>query len=276
MRMSRTVLTWVVVLTVAIIALAVLVRVLEPRLAFYPVAGETATPDSLAGAYTAGFIDTADGQRLRVWSLPHPAPRAIVLYFHGNGGNLSIWAPVLAGIRGRGYSVHALDYRGYGLSSGRPSERGLFRDVDAFLAWATQRPPGGVPIVYWGRSLGTTMAAYAGSVQAADGIILESGFPDMRTLLRGSPLAVVAPLSAYRFATASLLERVTQPVFVMHGDADRVVPYAAGRALFDRLRGPKEFFAIRGADHNDLTPPDTEAYWSAVASFVAALRPRRQ
>ncbi len=67
--------------------------------------------------------------------MPHPAPRARILYFHGNGGNLSVWAPILAGIHRRGYAVHAFDYRGYGASTGRPSEQGLYRDVEAAAAW---------------------------------------------------------------------------------------------------------------------------------------------
>src|SRR5688572_8725241 len=79
--------------------------------------------------------------------------RASVVYFHGNGGNLSIWAPILAGIHREGYAVYAIDYRGYGLSTGRPSERGLFRDLDAFVPWARDRVPAGLPVVYWGRSL---------------------------------------------------------------------------------------------------------------------------
>ncbi len=258
--------------TVAAIGLTLGVRLVEPRFAFFPTAGEDVTPASFGVDHTADFITTADGQRLRVWSLPHPAPRAAVLYFHGNGGNLSVWAPALAGIQRHGYAVYAVDYRGYGLSSGRPSERGLFRDVEAFVSASLRGAGGDAPLVYWGRSLGTTMAAHAAAVRAPDGIILESGFPDVRTVLRGSPLALLAPLSRYRFATATLLEAVTRPVLVMHGDEDRVVPYSAGQALFARIRGPKQFFTIRGADHNDLVPPDAAAYWSAVATFTASLR----
>jgi uncharacterized protein len=87
--------------------------------------------------------------------------RARILYCHGNGGNLSIWALILTGIARRGLSVFAADYRGYGLSTGRPTEQGLYRDVDAVVERFWRDITTDVPVVYWGRSLGGAMAAYA-------------------------------------------------------------------------------------------------------------------
>jgi len=254
-------------------ALMLLVRVIEPSFAFFPSTGEDVTPHDFGERFEALTIPTADGERLHAWRLPADSPRADIVYFHGNGGNLSVWAPILVGVQQRGYSVLAVDYRGYGRSTGRPSERGLYRDVDAVLdaAWAARRDRDRrVPIVYWGRSLGTSMAAYAASVKPPDRVILESGFPDARTLVRSSPvLALLALFSTYRFPTADLMRGVRAPVLVMHGDADTVIPFELGRALFDRLEGPKRFVTIRGADHNDVAPPDAAAYWSAVDGFIA-------
>src|SRR5262245_37981571 len=187
--------------------LAILVRLLEPRLAFFPSTGETTTPRHLGVAYEQLTIETADGERLRGWSLPSPQhppspggessrasarqARALIIYFHGNGGNLSNWAPILTGIASQGYAVLAFDYRGYGVSSGRPTEKGLYRDVDAILDHvSTKMKPTG-PVIYWGRSLGVSMAAYATRRSAElsspprgqpAGLILESGFPDARSL----------------------------------------------------------------------------------------------
>src|SRR5262245_8706826 len=143
----------VIGLAVFAAALTLVVRVLEPNLAFFPASGEDVTPLEFRRRFDALAIPTADGQRLRAWRLPAESPRAHVVYFHGNGGNLSVWTPVLAALPEHGYSVLAADYRGYGLSSGRPSERGLYRDVDAIVeqAWRDRDPH--LPIVYWGRSL---------------------------------------------------------------------------------------------------------------------------
>lgn len=254
-------------------ALAVLVRALEPRLAFFPTPGEDATPAALGMPFQAAAIPTRDGERLRAWLLPHEQARAVVVYFHGNGGNLSIWLPVLAGIHRQGYAVAAADYRGYGSSTGTPSERGLYRDVDAVVDWAAPLRRPDVPVVFWGRSLGTTMAAYAATRTRPDGLILESGFPDARAVIRESPLLfALSVFSTYRFPTASYAGRAGCPVLVMHGDADRVIPFANGRALYDALPQPKRFETIRGADHNDLGPPDGPRYWSALHEFVSTLR----
>ena len=194
------------------------------------------------------------------------------MYVHGNGGNLSIWAPILAGIARQGYSVLAFDYRGYGNSTGHPSERGLYRDVDAVIKRFWDGPRQDVPVVYWGRSLGGTMAAYAATVWVPDGLILESAFPDVRTLVRISPpMAVRSLFSTYRFPAAEFLQRVTSPVLVMHGDRDSVIPFGQGQALFEKIPGPKRFVTIRGGDHNDLTPPDPRVYWEAVDEFIVGL-----
>ncbi len=261
-----------ITLIVGIVALAGFVRWLEPRFAFFPSAGEAETPRQYGVGFEPLTIDTADGQRLRAWLMRAESPRANVVYFHGNGGNLSIWAPILAGIVRRGYSVLAVDYRGYGVSTGQPSERGLYRDVDATVAHARKVFDAGVPVVYWGRSLGATMAAYAATVRAPRGLILESGFPDARSVIRSSPpLLVLSLFSTYRFATARHLQTVNVPILVMHGDRDTVIPYQLGRELFDGIRGPKTFVRIAGGDHNDAAPVDPEPYWTAVEGFILGL-----
>jgi uncharacterized protein len=260
---------------VAAIGLAMAVRVFEPKFAFFPSATESLTPQLFGIPYDTAEVTTADGERLRAWSLLHPAPRAVIVYFHGNGGNLSVWAPILAGIYERGYTVRAVDYRGYGASTGRPSERGLYRDVDATVEWAWRETAGTEPIVYWGRSLGATMAAYASTVRPPDGIILESGFRDVHALLRSSPpMRFLALFSTYRFPTSEFLDRAHAPVLVMHGDADRVIPFEAGEALFEAIAAPKQFVRLPNGDHNDAVPADPDTYWNAVQAFTSPL-PKR-
>jgi fermentation-respiration switch protein FrsA (DUF1100 family) len=260
-----------VVVVMLIGALTYAVRAVEPSLAFFPTAGEDVTPRDFGQRFDALTLTTADGERLHLWRLPADAPRAQIVYFHGNGGNLSVWTPILVPLAQRGYSVLAVDYRGYGLSSGNPSERGLYRDVDAVIerAWRDRDPR--IPIVYWGRSLGSTMAAYAASVKPPERIILESGFPDVSAVVRSSPpLALLTPFASYRFPTAAFMRGVRAPALVMHGDRDSVIPFHLGRALFERIDGPKRFVTIAGTDHNDATPADAAAYWSAVDRFVAS------
>jgi fermentation-respiration switch protein FrsA (DUF1100 family) len=265
---------WVLaVLFACLIGLTVLVRLIEPRLAFFPSAGEADTPRTFGIDFDPLTLPTADGERLRAWRMPVVGARAHIVYFHGNGGNLSVWAPILAGIVRRGYSVLAIDYRGYGMSTGHPTERGLYKDVDATVEQVRLDTDRAIPVIYWGRSLGATMAAYAATVRNPDGLILESGFPDVWAVVRSAPLLVpLAAFSSYRFPTAEYVNHAGTPALVMHGDHDTVIPYALGRALFDRIAGPKEFVTLRGADHNDALPPEPTVYWNVVATFIASRR----
>jgi pimeloyl-ACP methyl ester carboxylesterase len=268
----------VVAIAVLVVALAAVVRLMEAQFAFFPSAGETPPPAEPDLRITSWTVATQDGERLEGWSLEPSAPRAVVLYFHGNGGNLSIWSPILAGVARHGFAVTAFDYRGYGSSTGRPTEQGLYRDVEAVVERFRALSRRSLPVVYWGRSLGTSMAAYATTIAPPDGVILESGFPDARSIVRTSPvLALLAVFSSYRFPTADFMRRSASPlpVLVMHGDRDSVLPIELGRSLFARINEPKTFAIIRGGDHNDATPPDP-AYWSQVDRFVDGLRADRR
>jgi len=248
-----------------------LVRWIEPRVAFFPTRGESETPVDFGLPFESVTIDTADGEHLRAWIIRAQAPRANVVYFHGNGANLSNWSPILVSIVQRGYSVFAFDYRGYGQSTGHPTERGLYRDVDAAVKQAWIGQSASMPTVYWGRSLGATMAAYAATVRRPDGMILESGFATARAAVRDSSILLgLSFFSSYRFPTAEFANRADRPVLVMHGDRDSVIPFARGRELFDTLTVPKQFVVIEGGDHNDAVPG--EAYWAAVDRFTSELR----
>ena len=262
-------------LAAVLVTLVIAARWLEPRFAFFPNSGEDKTPRDFGVEFDAVSIATRDGEQLRGWWLRHPSPKATILYFHGNGGNLSMWTPILAGIVQHGYEVFAFDYRGYGLSTGRPSEQGLYRDVDAVVDYFTTHASNDVPRIYWGRSLGVVMAAYAASLDAPRGLVLESGFPSARSLLRDSPLMFALSLFAsYRFPAAAFLQRLKTrtPLLILHGDADRIVPINQGHALFEAASEPKQFVTILGGDHNDATPADPATYWRAVEGFLDHLR----
>jgi hypothetical protein len=116
------------------------------------------------------------------------------------------------------------------------------------------------------------MAGYAATVQPPDGIILESGFANVRAAVRDSAILVALSFfSSYRFPTAEFVNRAKRPALVMHGSRDSVIPFARGRELFDLLTVPKQFVVIEGGDHNDDVPRDVDAYWSAVHRFTDGL-----
>lgn len=265
-------------LVVALIAagaaglLKFLVARLEPRAAFYPFRGEQATPASVGLPFERLSLRTADGETISTWWLPASTGGPEVIFFHGNGGNLSVWLDVIVGIRRQGWSVLAVDYRGYGTSSGRPSEQGVYRDADAALAefWS-RRHVVGARTVYWGRSLGATVAAYAASKRRPDRLVLESPLYSARSLVADNPLMrLLSVFMSYRFATTQWLRAYTGPTLIVHGDADTVIPIRHGRRVYEEVRGQKQLVIIPGADHNDLHDVQPVQYWAALRRFMGA------
>ena len=254
-----------------------LIGALEPRLVFFPSSGEDRNPGSLGIAYEAVRIETSDGESLAAWQLEPETPIADVVYFHGNGGNLSVWLPVLAVLHAHKFRVLAVDYRGYGLSSGRPSEEGVYRDAEAVAQHAARgrATSAARPLVFWGRSLGGPIAAAATRAVRPDGLVLESSFADKAAVVRSHPvLRMLNVFAAYRFDTVKLLADFQGPVLVLHGNRDSIVPFALGRELYSRLETPKRFVEIKEADHNDLIDAVRADYWAPVLEFVTALRGR--
>ena len=264
---------------VMVAAVWALVLWVQPRMAFFPTPGVQRTPEAAGLPYATVQVATSDGVMLHGWWMEHPSPRGQVIYWHGNGGNLALWLDVLADIRRHDFSILAVDYRGYGASGGNPSEKGIYRDADAAIEHFTKGlRRDGVPTIYWGRSLGSVVASYAASRSSPDALILESAFPDARSLFASNPLMLgLSALSTYRFSTSTHLEGYGGPLLVVHGDADSLIPFAGGRTVFERAASPqKTFVSLRGADHNEVYArrPD---YWPAIDQFIAlATRPRRE
>ena len=260
-----------------LIALKLLVWWLEPRMAFFPRRGVQETPAVAGVPFRDLKIATADGETLHAWWLERDAPRAHIVFFHGNGGNLSLWLDILLEMWSRGFSVFAVDYRGYGASSGTTSEQGLYQDAAASVGvFNEQLRQQGVPVIYWGRSIGAPVAAHAATVSPPDALVLETAMPDVRSVLRTNPvLWALSFLSSYQFPTARLLESYQGPLLVVHGDADSIVPFTAGRRVYDSAPTTKKtFVSIAGADHNDLHVVNPEQYWASVDRFVLSLSPR--
>ncbi len=275
----RRVRRWLVAgFALSIVAAAIIVKLivlrLEPRLAFYPEPGVQETPTEVSLPFTDVQIRTADGEALHGWWLEAPSARAQVIFWHGNGGNLSGWLPAIAGLRRHGFSVLAVDYRGYGASTGAPSERGVYRDADATLAAFHERfERPGLPVIYWGRSLGSAVAAYTASRQAPGALVLETPFANLRAVVADRPVFwALSFFSSYSFPTARFLERYDGPLLVVHGDADSIVPFSVGRALFDAAHtSRKTFVTIPGAGHNNLHSTNPDLYWRSIAGWVDEL-----
>ena len=258
-------------LTLAFVLLKILVVLLEPKLTFFPSSRILETPKEYGIEYRELSFSTDDGETLFAWFLPNSNPKAHLLFFHGNGGNISAGCvDYLAALHRHGYSIFAFDYRGYGRSSGSPSEEGIYTDSRAAVRYFSKNFfQDGAPLVYLGHSLGGVAAACAAALQEPDGMILQGTFPDKSTLLKYYPFFYfLGFFSRYRLSTLEFLQEVSCPVLVVHGERDRVVPLGAGQALYDRIETRKQFYLVQHAGHADLHQVGGNTYWERIGEFI--------
>lgn len=222
------------------------------------------------------WFKTADGLRLYGWhfrAVGQTPAAATVIYFHGNGGNVSYCDWVGEALAGRGFDVLVFDYRGYGRSEGEMTgERGLYADADAAYDFVTRER--GVPagrVALYGQSLGTAAAADLAARRECGALVLESGlssagemagviFPWLPGFVRG--------LTKNKLDSAGKLGRVGCPVLVAHGDRDTVIPVEQGRRLYEAAPQPKRLLVVEGAGHNDLSNVGGDKYIDSLADFV--------
>jgi len=220
-------------------------------------------------------ILTDDGVKLHGWYLEAAEPRAVVLYLHGNGGNVTNCAAAMKGFHQAGATVLAFDYRGYGLSEGTPSETGVLADARAARRWlAKQAGVQEKDIVLAGFSLGGGIAVDLAAKEGARGLILENTFTSLPDVAESHyPLLPVHWVMSTRLDSEAKIARYHGPLLQTHGDADDVVPFDLGKRLFQAANEPKTFVAIRGGDHNNLWAgsPTTASYREALKQFLETL-----
>ena len=198
-------------------------------------------------------VATQDGLALVSWYRPPPSGRPVVLYFHGNGGHVGYRAERLRRFADAGLGVLLLEYRGYGGNPGRPSERGLYADAAAAIAFLERQEIASARVVLWGESLGAAVAVELAARREAAAVVLEAPFTSLAAVARlHYPYVPVAMMIRDRFDSLSRIGRIRGPLLVMHGGRDRVVPIRFGRALFDAAPPPKEGWFEPLAEHEDL------------------------
>lgn len=225
----------------------------------------------------AGLLDVAvvqvptdDGLLLVSWYVPPPSPDGFtVLLLHGNAGNIEHRANRLRRMREIGWGVLLLEYRGYGGNPGSPSEDGLIRDARAGLAELRRRSVPADRTLLWGESLGTGLAIWLAVENPVAAVLLDAPYTSIvDAAQRQYPYIPVRPLLKDRFDSLSRIGRVTAPIFVMQGSADKLVPPAMGRALLAAATAPTELWVAEGAGHEDLGP------FGAVEAAVAFVERR--
>jgi len=197
-------------------------------------------------------LRTDDGLELASWYKP-AADGAEIIYFHGNGGNISHRAEKVRPLLEAGHGVLLVSYRGYGGNPGTPSETGLIADGRAAYEFLMQREVPPRRVVLLGESLGSGVAVPIAAAHDVGAVILEAPFTSAAEVgQRAYPLVPVAWLIKDRFDSLSLIGRINAPLLIVHGENDRVVPVSFGRELFEAAAEPKQGVFLPGAEHGNL------------------------
>ncbi|MEK6607363.1 MAG: alpha/beta hydrolase [Myxococcota bacterium] len=235
---------------------------------FHPVRGLDATPADSGLPYEEVEVRADDGVKLHNWLIPAPGA-ATLLWLHGNAGTMADRLDQAAVLHRAGISLFMVGYRGYGLSGGHPSEKGLRRDAVACLRELRRRRAG--PVVLFGQSLGGGVAIDLASRERVEGLVLEATFTSIADMVREAVGVPLGFLFSSRFESLAKIPRVRAPMLFLHGDRDEVVPLAMGRRLFAAARAPKELHVVAGAGHNDVYVVGAQAYVERVRRFVESI-----
>ncbi len=259
-------------LTVVYLVVCLLGILFQDRLVFFPERALVTVPEQVGLSYRDVYFETADGMRLHGWFVPAAAQRAVLLFCHGNAGNISGRLESLQMFNELGLSVFIFDYRGYGQSRGRASERGTYADARA--AWRHLTEDEGVApdqIILFGRSLGGAVAIELATHVRPRALIVESTFTSAAELgARIYPWLPVRQLARIRYDSQGRVRRLRCPKLFVHSLHDETVPFSMALKLFERAARPKELLKIRGG-HNDGFLVSGRKYLDGLAGFLDGL-----
>ena len=216
------------------------------------------------------WLEASDGVKIHAWWVQREGSPLAALFLHGNGDNITYYTPHVEEIVAAGSSVLILDYRGYGKSSGRPSEQGLYRDSEAGFIYLLAKGYRAGQIIVHGQSLGTAVAIDLASRHPCAALILEAPFTSASDVA-GTLVPVLGPLLVRSFNSLSKMRSIRVPKFFMQGDRDEVIPLRLGQELFAAAHEPKTFWVIPGASHNDILETAGAEYRHRLKTFYETL-----
>ncbi len=239
---------------------------------FFPEKGFLDTPDNHRLAWRDVEVETADHVQLHGWYLEAPRERGVLLFFHGNAGNISHRLFKTKQWLDRGISVVLTDYRGYGKSSGKIRVgHDIITDAEAFLTWLVETEKKSPEnIVLYGESIGSAPALTLGGKQKFCAVILEAPFTTLAELAGTHyPVVPKAILKDFDLDNMSAIKDLRSPLFIIQGEQDEICPLRMGRELFEKAPEPKEMFVVPRGGHNDLPITGGADFWEKPYQFIS-------
>lgn len=261
--------TIIAMLLVALLVLNALMFIRQPSMIFYPSKNLQSSPKDWGMQYEDVSLETSDGKQLHAWYMPCPGADRVVLFFHGNAGNISHRGESVAIFHRLGLNVFIIDYRGYGNSQGIPTEGGLYLDAIASWQYLTQvRSIKKANIIIFGRSLGGSVASNLAAKVHPGALILESTFSSARDMAK-SVFPLLSRLLILRFSFNSLakVNKIECPLLVLHSKEDEIIPFHMGRKIFHAANQPKFFVTMKG-DHNSGFLFSQPGYEQSIREFI--------
>ncbi len=262
----------IIIIIIAIpIILFLFIRYLEQRSLYYPFRDIEITPKDIGLDYEDVHITTDDGIEIHGWFIPAKDPARVLLFNHGNGGNISHRLEKLQMLHALNLAILIYDYRGYGLSKGRPSEKGLYLDADAMFVYLLKEK-GYEPdqIIAYGESLGGAVAVDLTSRRDLKGLIIEGSFSSIKDIARKYFPFIPSFIYKTKYDSIIKIKDLTVPKLIMHSIDDEIIPLKFGVALFDAAAGPKKFIILKGG-HNDSFLVSKKEYVFEIRAFLSEL-----
>ena len=238
------------------------------RMAFYPDR-DVMPADQLPPNVREVLLRTIDHIEIQAYLLESPSSNRILIYFHGNAGNISHRMTDLSTIRSFGINVLGVGYRGYGTSQGRPSERGVYIDGEAALEYVTKELGYNLEdVIILGRSIGATVATHVSQDIDLGGLGLVTPLTSGKEHARIALPGIFWLLAGGSFDSTEKIENVVCPILIVHGTKDNVIPIEMGREILELARAEKRMVEIEGAGHNDLSMTYRTMYWPPIHEFI--------
>lgn len=277
--MRKTIFLSFIILVIAGILMISFFQKIENFFLYHPHQSLESNPEGLSIKYENVQFTAKDNTKLHGWFFPpSSSDNSVILWAHGNAGNISHRIEnILLMRKNLDVGVFIFDYRGYGLSEGKPNEKGLYADMEGAYLWLSKRIPEN-RIVLFGRSLGAAIATKLSiEKRSSQSLILESPFEN--TIEMGKRIFPFLPLRwlmKQKFDTKAIIHSVEIPLLLLHGDKDTIVPFQQGKNLFDLASEPKQFFQIKGANHNDTFSIGGKRYWQIWKQFLMKTKKTNQ